>query len=134
MNKPSLQRTIHYLNRLEMIYPCRNIPQREKQEKRSLQLLSQKDDYLSKYNRSIRHIFLIMLENGFDIYPDCVHPVFREICIRNVGISTQETNKIIKYRHRKKYYDSNVPDQTQTLLNKVLAKLGVKSKISTLFY
>ncbi len=86
-----------------MIIIPRSIFLRKKQELTALEKLKFKNDFFSKYNLAIRHLFLFFLDNGYDIPNPKVHFIFRIFCLEVLKKNKIEVNKIIAGRHKMKY-------------------------------
>ena len=65
--------------------------------------LMNKRGYLSRYNYSIRLMFLFYLEKGMDVQQDKIHPAFRHFIAEELGHGYHVANAIIQARHRLKY-------------------------------
>ena len=109
MNKIQSDKFIHDLLRHGFLFNCENTEARLIQERRSLVKLKMKKDYLSRYNLAIRYMYIYFLGKGYDLQSDKVHVVFREFCLKFIGLNDIKANKIIRQRHDYKY-NRIIPD------------------------
>ena len=102
----------------------RNLTHRKKQELAALEKLKYKDDFLSRYNVALRHLFLKFLERGFDIPNPKVHLIFKIFCTEVININKCEINQIINSRHSMKY--KNIEPSYTVIENLERATVAIK--------
>lgn len=112
-----------YSNNLIVI--PKNLFKRKKQELSALEKLKGKDNYLSKYNLAVRHLFLFFLDNGYDIPNPKVHFIFRQFCREVLKMDSFETHQIIASRHNMKYKSIEPSQMVMKNLENVIGEIMI---------
>lgn len=120
MSKTLTPTSIQKLVKSGILIPSNHTRERIFQEDQALKALDRKNDYLSKYNCILRHIFLLMLKSGFDINSSCVHRSFVEVTLAISRFEKSELLAVVKSRHRKKYAGILPSKIEESILDEVL--------------
>lgn len=122
------QRILQELEKAGCIVPCKDVPFRTIQEKRSLQKCIRRPGYLGQYDTAIRFCFLWLLQRGYDMHPAKVHSVYRFMLEQLAGLSSAEAKEVVQVRHAIKYKEIE-DGETQEVLKRALQMLRESTEV-----
>jgi hypothetical protein len=124
MNNDSISRAITELMKAGYLVEVTNPASRILREIYNMRRLIQKGDFLSIYNLAIRYMFIRILQNGYDIRPEKVHPALRIFLKFSLSMDTNDISEIIKARNELKYHGIRPSIAAYTLLRTASVKLS----------
>jgi len=118
--------TVNVLLNANLIFQSENTYKRIAEEKYSLRKIKDKQDYLSRYNTVIRHLFLTFLFQGYDIDNKRVHAALQDYCVYELLMPRWKIKQIVNARHGLKYYKREPEKSIIQNLNDLLGLINTK--------
>jgi hypothetical protein len=118
--------TINVLLNANLIFLSQKTYKRIAEEKYSLSKIKNKEDYLSRYNTVIRHLFLSFLHQGYDIDNKRVHTALQDFCVYELLIPKWKIKQIVNARHGLKYYKREPEKSIIQNLNDLIGLINSK--------